>query len=301
MSIIPTRRRDPTGLFTLRKKVNARIRGLVREFGRELQDYLENEWVPVVQLGEAVQVANASFLGGMIESLKVWTNNKLNAMLKKALDSKTFGDWWAEALRVSYSRGIVSAYSDLKALNRVVSPIPFATLSSEFAKSLAVRKIAEETLPLITAAAAEELGLTTSRSVASLLRQAGTLLGEQASARQIASELVATALKGLGANTTRVMQTEMTRAFSWGKLDGARSLGAREVVIYAEIHGIDDTRRCMRCQDLDGTVWTLDQARTIIPVHPACRCSFTIVSEERYERQDRMRSSVLASLLSQQR
>ena len=301
MKYTPSRRRDPTGLFTLRKQVNSRIRGLVREFGQELKEYLETEWVPVVQAGEALQVTNASFLGGMIESLKVWTNKKLDAMLKKALKSKTFGSWWSEALRVSYSRGIVSAYSDLNALNRVASPIPFATLSSEFAKSFAITKIAEETLPLITAAAGEELGLTTSRSVANLLRQAGTLLGEQASARQIASELVATALKGLGANTTRVMQTEMTRAFSWGKLDGARTLGATEVIIYAEIHGIDDTRRCQRCLDLEATVWTLDQARTIIPVHPACRCSFTIVSQERYERQDRMRLSVLMSLLSQQR
>lgn len=299
MKYIPSKRRDPTGLFSLRKKVNSRIRGLVREFGQELQVYLETEWLPNVQLEQALQVTNASFFGSMIDSLKIWTNNKLDAMLKKALSSKTFGNWWTEALRVAYSRGVVSAYSDLKALNRVVSPVPFEALASEFVKSTAVRKLAEETLPLIVSAAGDELGMTTSRSVVGLVRQAGSLALEQASARQIASELVETALKGLGANTTRVMQTEMTRAFSWGKLDGAKSLGITQVTIYAEIHGIDDTRRCQLCQDVDGAVFTLDEARSIIPLHPACRCSPKIVSEERYERQDRMRLSVLTSLLNQ--
>lgn len=300
MKYVPSRRSDPTGLFTLRKRVASRIRGLVREFGKELQEYLETEWIPSVKQEAALQVVtNASYFSGLIESLKAWTNKKLDAMLKKALKSKTFGSWWTEALRVAYSRGVVSAYSDLKALNRVVTPVPFEALASEFAKSVAVRKLAEETLPLIVSAAGDELGLTTSRSVVGLVRQAGSLALEHASARQIASELVETALKGLGASTTRVMQTEMTRAFSWGKLDGAKTLGVKDVVVYAEIHGINDTRRCQRCQDLDGTVWTLDQARAIIPVHPACRCSFVVVSEERYERQERMRLSLLTSVLSQ--
>lgn len=298
----PSKRIDPTGLFTLRKKVSSRIRGLVQEFGRDLQQYLETELIPSIQQQqpseEKIVVSNASFFSRMIDGLKVWTNNKLEAMLKKALDSKTFGDWWAEALRVSYSRGIVSAYSDLNALKRVVSPIPFATLSSEFAKSFAVKKMAENSLPLLLSAAAEELGLTTSRSVTSLLRQAGTLLGQQASARQMASELVEAALKGLGANTTRVMQTEMTRAYNWGKLDGARTLGVTHITIYAEIHGIDDNRRCIICRDLDGTIWPIEQAYSMLPVHPACRCSVRIVSADRVERQERIRQSLLESVLS---
>jgi hypothetical protein len=37
---------------------------------------------------------------------------------------------------------------------------------------------------------------------------------------------------------------------------------------------------CEKCQDLEGKVFTTEEARGVIPVHPNCRCCWVSVIEK---------------------
>lgn len=92
------------------------------------------------------------------------------------------------------------------------------------------------------------------------------------------------ALRAAGASERRALvfaATEAVRHHAEGQLDGLASAGVREVGVLVEFAAVDDSRRCPLCNDLDGQVMPLDEARGLIPVHAACRCSFRVVREGR--------------------
>lgn len=85
--------------------------------------------------------------------------------------------------------------------------------------------------------------------------------------------------------------TLISQAYNHGKLHGYRNLGVERVGVIAEsrpqIIKYGDARVredlyifttagddlvCPQCGDLEGNVYTLDEASRIIPVHPNCRC-----------------------------
>lgn len=72
----------------------------------------------------------------------------------------------------------------------------------------------------------------------------------------------------------RVAQTETIRTHAEATLNSYERHGAEEVTKEAEFSDSDDARVCEECEDLDGTIYTIDEARGIIPVHPNCRCSW---------------------------
>lgn len=94
--------------------------------------------------------------------------------------------------------------------------------------------------------------------------------------------------------------TLITQAFNHGKLDAYEKLGVKRVGVIAEsrsplrtadarhFHDRDvaimtagDDLVCEICEELEGEVYTLSEARSLIPAHPNCRC--TLIAYEEYE------------------
>lgn len=71
-----------------------------------------------------------------------------------------------------------------------------------------------------------------------------------------------------------VAQTETIRTHAESTLDSYERSGAEQVVKDVEFSDSDDQRVCEECEDLDGTTYTTEESRDIIPVHPRCRCSW---------------------------
>lgn len=83
---------------------------------------------------------------------------------------------------------------------------------------------------------------------------------------------------GLTKRRARVIaRTETIFAHAEGQLDGMEDLGVEEVLADVEISTADDSLVCPMCKGLIGKVFTLEEARGIIPVHPSCRCSWSPV------------------------
>ena len=71
-----------------------------------------------------------------------------------------------------------------------------------------------------------------------------------------------------------IARTEVIMVHAEGKLDAFEMLGVEEVGIMAEFSTAGDDRVCAECGGLEGQVYTIDEARGIITVHPNCRCAW---------------------------
>ena len=69
-------------------------------------------------------------------------------------------------------------------------------------------------------------------------------------------------------------RTEIIRAHHGAMIQEYRNWGMEGVRVKAELVSAQDDRVCEECMQLEGsgTVYTLDQAEALIPVHPQCRC-----------------------------
>jgi SPP1 gp7 family putative phage head morphogenesis protein len=74
------------------------------------------------------------------------------------------------------------------------------------------------------------------------------------------------------ARSRMIARTEIIRAHAEASLDTYESFGVDEVSGEAETEWLatDDDRVCEECSDMSGEIFTVDEARGMIPVHPNC-------------------------------
>lgn len=71
---------------------------------------------------------------------------------------------------------------------------------------------------------------------------------------------------------TTLARTEVIRSHAEGQLNRFERMGVGEVSVKAELLTAGDSRVCDQCASLEGNVYSLEEARGLIPVHPGCRC-----------------------------
>lgn len=74
-------------------------------------------------------------------------------------------------------------------------------------------------------------------------------------------------------------RTETVRAHTNAMLEEMSQWGIDRVTAQVEFTTAKDERVCTVCRSLEGTVYSIDEARGIIPVHPQCRCVWLPVAK----------------------
>jgi SPP1 gp7 family putative phage head morphogenesis protein len=67
-------------------------------------------------------------------------------------------------------------------------------------------------------------------------------------------------------------RTEIVRAHHVATINTYEQAGAEGVTVLAEFATALDDRVCSQCMELEGQIFSLKEARGLIPVHPNCRC-----------------------------
>lgn len=75
----------------------------------------------------------------------------------------------------------------------------------------------------------------------------------------------------------RLARTETIRAHAEATLNTFADAGLDEVTAEVEFLTAGDDRVCPQCEALSGRIFSIDEARNIIPVHPNCRCAWAPV------------------------
>jgi SPP1 gp7 family putative phage head morphogenesis protein len=69
-------------------------------------------------------------------------------------------------------------------------------------------------------------------------------------------------------------RTEIIRAHAEAQLQEFKNWGVVGVSVKAEWMTAGDNRVCQQCANMQGSVFTLEQASGMIPLHPQCRCAW---------------------------
>lgn len=69
-------------------------------------------------------------------------------------------------------------------------------------------------------------------------------------------------------------------AHSEGQLDAFEELGVKELGVKAEWSTAGDDRVCVECASMEGKVFSMEEARGLIPLHVACRCAWIPFTED---------------------
>lgn len=119
----------------------------------------------------------------------------------------------------------------------------------------------------------DAMDLSISRSLAESIAQG---YGAVKTARELVDDV-----DSIGIVRARTLaRTETIRAYSQASLNGYREAGIEGVNVKVEFTTSQDNAVCEDCEDLEGKIFSLDDADGMIPVHPNCRCAFEPVIEE---------------------
>jgi SPP1 gp7 family putative phage head morphogenesis protein len=260
----------------------SRTAGLRRAFAAELTRRLARLRYNVVQFVGSKNafglVANRDFAfvesSRKLEEFRLWLAQELGVV---GLTDEELFRRYAEA---GYRKGAGRAFDDTRKKERALAIGDAAKLDfyagskEEFLRSAFGRPVAVEKIKHLASRAFSDLKGVTDAMGAQMARTLSDGLVQGKGPREVARQL-AKDVDGIGRKRALLItRTETIRAHAEGALDAFEQLGIEEVGAQVEFLATDDDLVCPDCDSLSGVVFSIDEARGLIPQHPNCRCTW---------------------------
>lgn len=269
---------DPTRSVTIRRQLRGELR---RRFARLRQtiraaDYAADGWQPLAARMEVWATWFADAVGRSLFGPDPWWTKYVNAMYVKGV-SRSYDDVRKRGPRSATEHAFAKAefVRAVQFRHAPASPIPL-TVNAPRLRSIPGQHVGERVLALALRLESELKGVAaaTTQQMSRVILD-GLDRGDDSRTIALALNEV---VDGVGLKRSlAVAQTEAVRAHATGQLDAMRQLGIERVAAEVEFVSAGDGKVCPLCLDLEGNVWTVDEAYGMIPVHPGCRCSWKAV------------------------
>jgi SPP1 gp7 family putative phage head morphogenesis protein len=202
------------------------------------------------------------------------------------------GSWLNKYILDSYKRGIMRARMEMIRSGR---NIPSIEESGGIDAIMGMPMHIDRAGLLFTRAFSDLQGITSSMdSIISRILSQGMIDGDGAAllARKIIAAIDGENAGELGLydklgrfipamqRATMIARTEIIRAHHLATMQEYRNWAQEGVFVRAEWMTAGDDRVCDECAKMEGKVFTLDEAESLIPKHPHCRCIILPWSEE---------------------
>lgn len=189
-------------------------------------------------------------------------------------DPKGAKPWTAKYVDSAYKKGNLRAFVDVKG-PKVDEKQPFYQgTKRQFLESSFGQPERVEKLRLLYTRSFENLKGVTNEMSTKMSRVLADGMAHGKGAREIARELSKTVSGLTKERALRIARTEIVNAHAEGQLDSLEEMGIEEVGADVEFTTAGDGSVCGKCQSLEGEVYTIAEARGVIPVHPNCRCAW---------------------------
>lgn len=209
-----------------------------------------------------------------VKAFREWLDKQIAAGVLRPVGT-TGQPWQAPYIESAYRKGTLRSFLDAnKDFYAGKDKRFYAGGKAQFLKDAFSQPEATSKLELLYTRSYEALkGITdTMASKVSGVLADGIAAGTNP--RELAREL-ASVVDSIGrVRAETLARTEIIHAHAEGQLDSLERLGVDEVLADVEISTAGDNRVCPTCQGLAGKVYTIAEARGIIPVHPNCRCAW---------------------------
>ena len=271
---------DPTRTTLLRRKHLIDIRARMNRLKKWIQRWLVTD--DMLGLGDkprltfnVVREFEFATSEQKLAAFRRHFENQINAGLLEV--TNTGQPWTEQYVSSAYRKGQERAYFDVKKGTRAERLPFYAGSKTDFLRSSFFAPEAVSKVALLASRSFEELrgiSAATSQQINRIL--ADGLINGQGPAT-IAREMT----KQIDTITSRraltLARTEIIHAHAEGQLDSFERLGIETVSPQVEWLTAGDERVCVECDEFSGDVFTIDEARGMIPWHPNCRCAWTPV------------------------
>lgn len=275
--ISSARRVDPTQTITLRKRYE---RAIVRRIIN-----LRKKIAPAVtDLLGSVAVANARQRytfptdAGKVPAFRRWLDRMVDENILEVVsrDGATITgrrNWQDVFVRSAYQKGLSDAYGRL-AETGYVNPLDISGRAMAPSASMFNVPIHARTLESLFTRNFEDLRGITDAMSSRISRALTQGLAEGRSPLRIAS-ILRKEVDGVGIRRARVLaRTEIIRAHAEATLNSYQQAGVEGVDVMAEWLTAGDGKVCSVCASLSGRVYTIAEAKGMLPRHPNCRCAW---------------------------
>jgi len=262
--------RDPTRTKTVRDTYAQRLRGPFGRINAKIRKGIVAE--DRLDLQAAEVTADISPLPSQFPEREDQQVETFNAWLERQQDQEVLtviGKDRNRFLDAGYERGLRQAETLLRDAGVKVVDEPIeATLR---------RPVHRDTLELLYTRDYSDLEGITAEVSKQANRTLAQGLAQGLSSSDIANNLT-DRIDAIGkTRSTTLARTSVIDAHASATLNRYEEMGVDSVTGKAELMTAGDRRVCAQCQSLEGTVYTVKEARGVIPVHARCRCAWVPV------------------------
>jgi SPP1 gp7 family putative phage head morphogenesis protein len=179
---------------------------------------------------------------------------------------------WKDFVEAGFKQGAARAFADVRAPARAAAKEEGAAFyeggKEEFLRSAFAAPVAVEKVQLLASRTYTELRGVTETMATAMSRTLADGLVRGSSPREIAADLADDVGIARGRALT-IARTEISRAHADGQLVAMEALGVEQLGVDVEWLVTDDEKLCPICADLAGKVFTLEEARGMLPIHPS--------------------------------
>ncbi len=257
-------RQDPTKTTTIRRRYMADIARRFKTLARRAREKLQS--------GSFTLQTNAALASNpaLHNQFMEWLNGQIRSGLILATQGPSRGlaggaAWQNVYLKAAYRRGVSSAAANL---NSAGASVGERWIDASFNRPFHADRVA-----LIYTKSYDQLeGITSqmsSKISATLADAMSQGLGVEATAKLLYDQV------GIYSERAQMMaRTEVIGAHAEASLNSYEEAGIEGVNVQSEFTTSHDNKVCPKCEALEGTVYSVEDARGVIPVHPNCRCAW---------------------------
>lgn len=202
----------------------------------------------------------------------------LRQQFRSTITGKTDEQLWKEYAKQGYMKGAGRAFDDVQGPRRRRRFAPgegdfYQGSRAEFLRSSFARPETVEKIQLLAGRSFDDLENVTEDMATRMSRTLTDGLSQGMNPREVA-RLLDDDLE-LGGNRAEVIaRTEIIRAHAEGQLDSMKAMGVQTVGAEVEWSTAGDLRVCPECSEMEGKIYSIEDARGLIPMHPQCRCAW---------------------------
>lgn len=272
-------KKDPTRTTTLRRRFMADMKRRMRLLKTAVKDLVVDKDVFGLKKTDPLKFnvaerewrfnSNPDKLDNFNKWFKQQTDQKLLSVTGPANTP-----WTSEYVESSYRKGALRAYTDNHKEELAISPDFYLGSREQFLKTVFGQPEMVSKLKLVYTRVFEELKGITSAMSQQVSRVLADGLANGRGALEIARNMANT-VDGITRKRALVLaRTEVIRAHAEGQLDSFELLGVEKLGVEVEWSTAGDEKVCPLCSPLEGKIYTIEEARGMIPRHPNCRCAW---------------------------
>lgn len=277
---------DPSRTLSIRKSFAADMQRRFSEVRRVIAEFLVTKDALGLEEPNRIVVANVEKREfefrtdtEKVGEFRKWLKSQVDSKILTPLDSGK--PWLSRYIESSYKKGKMRAYRE--AYGSLVDT-PEGLKMTNDGKLLGLSFAGPEEVKRIEAIytrAWNDLQGVTDTMAQKLSRNLSLGLAQGQNPRAIARAMTKDIDSLSKSRAVLIARTEVIASHAEGQLDGYQELGVDGVTTEAEWSTAGDDLVCEECEEYEGEIMSIKEARGLIPLHPNCRCAWIPVIDNK--------------------